>query len=215
MGAYGAWMLLLTLLACTVDEEPEGDSAPCQRADDTGAEDSGPGDAEQVDPLDALGACAPGEPGDRLDIDGGCFDGVCLGQTLAQADAAFGSPGFCLAFGTSALCFWGDGILGSATDTDGDGNPDEGARLWAVQAIDPWDGADAAGLSLGLGFGCFVDGLGTPDSLTFTLVAGELVATAATWTSLDFSVTDQQDLEYAFVPDGRVEALVFQNAIYQ
>ena len=31
----------------------------------------------------------------------------------------------------------------------------------------------------------------------------------------DLTVTDQQDVDYAFEPDGRVESIVFQNLIYQ
>jgi hypothetical protein len=140
---------------------------------------------------------------------------VCLGQTPAAADEAFGSASKCVSFGTAALCFWGDGILGSVADADADGVPDDGARLYSVQALDPWDGTDPGGLGLGLGLGCFVDALGVPDSLTFTAVDDVLVASAATWTSLDLTVTDQQDVDYAFEPDGRVESIVFQNLIYQ
>jgi hypothetical protein len=219
MSARHFFLLPLLATACSPNQEGGSDTSSTSdsASDDGGAPDGGDtgAGADPFDPLDALPACTPGEPGDELDIDAGCFDGVCLGHTIDEADEAYGEAGFCLAFGTSALCFWGDGILGSATDTDGDGVPDVGARLWAVQVLDPWAGANADGLMLGLGMGCFTDSLGPPDSLTFTLVDDQLIASAASWTDSYFAITDQQDASFALVPDGLVETISFQNALYQ
>ena len=196
------WLLLLS--ACG------GPATECP--DDTGTPPTSEG---PVDPLDALEDCTPLDAGDRLDLAGACLDGVCLGQSKEEADEAFGTPGDCLAFGDYLLCFWGDGVLGNLNDADADGQPDEGARLWQVQALDPWDGASAEGLGLGIGLGCFTAALGTPDTLAFTAVEGELVASAATWNAHYFQATDVQDAELALIPDGRVEAVAFQNLLYQ
>lgn len=206
---------MLWLLACTVAAPDTGSATAGSDAEDSADDDPAPEDSALADPLDALADCSPESPGDRLDVDAACFDGVCLGQTLEAADDAFGRPSTCLPFGSAALCFWGDGILGSLTDSDGDGTPDSGARIYVLSALDPWDGADPAGLALGLGLGCFVDTLGTPSTLLFSEVEGALVPSAATWTSLHLTVTDQQDRDYAFVPDGRVESIAFQDTIYQ
>lgn len=178
------------------------------------ADDTEPIDVS-TDPLAALTPCTPVEPGDRLDLESQCADGVCLGDTLEEADAAYGEASFCLTIGEQLVCFWGDGVLGNVADEDLDGVPDEGARVWLLQVLDPWDGADASGLALGLGIGCFVDALGTPDSLAFTGVDGTLVASAATWNAWYLSITDIQDAAYALVPDGRVESISFQNALYE
>lgn len=199
--------MLFVLLACA--------DAPTVASDASAECDTATTDSAAPDPLDALSACTASTPGNRLDIPGACADGVCLGHTMAQADEAYGTPGYCLASGESALCFWGDGILGFMTDTDQDGTPDDGARVWVLDLLDPWDGTDPSGLGLGLGLGCFVDALGTPDRLEFIAVDGSLVPAAADWDATYLRVSDEQDADYAFIPDGRVEAIVFRNAIYQ
>lgn len=205
-------MLILLLHACGT-----ADSADAPVASDSCEEgatvDTGAGGA--VDPLDALADCTPLAAGDRLDVADACADGVCLGDTLEEADAAYGSAAFCLVVGDGTVCFWGDGVLGTLADADADGVPDPGARIWVLQVLDPWDGSSAEGLGLGLGLGCFVDALGTPDSLSFTAVDGALVPAYAEWTAAYVSAYDVQDASFAFVPDGKVESIVFKNALYE
>jgi hypothetical protein len=166
-------------------------------------------------PFDALHGCAPAVRGDRLDLDERCVDGVCLGQTLAAADAAYGAAASCVGSDGDAWCFWGDGVVGMLLDDDENGVPDPGAHLWLLQALGPWDGTDPSGLALGLGLGCFVDALGTPDSLAFVAVDGALVPHAATWSARDLTVNDAQTGDDAYVPDGEVESIVFTDAGYR
>lgn len=202
-------MPILLLHACA-SPDSTGAGAPADSCEPAPVADTGP-----VDPLDALAECAPLATGDRLDIAGACLDGVCLGDSLEEADAAYGSPGFCLVVGDGTVCFWGDGVLGTLADADADGVPDEGARIWVLQALTPWDGTSGEGLGLGLGLGCFVDALGSPDSLGFTATDGVLLPSLAEWSAFYLAAYDIQDESFAFASDGKVEAIVFKNALYE
>ena len=109
---------MLLLLACTTPKD--------NSADDSASTPSTTDSSTAINPLDALDPCEPLMAGDRLDILNACIDHVCIGDTQDAADAGYGAASTCVALSGIALCFWGDGILGSFDDVNGDYNPDFG-----------------------------------------------------------------------------------------
>lgn len=145
-------------------------------------------------------ACAPGtdtsdkvdcpDSGDaRLDLPTMCLDGVCPLATYGDAVAAWGESPDCYYSTMTSVCKWFDGFYWTFPDCDGDQEPDETDECdWSSQSMsifDPFPGATADGLGLGVDSSCFESSLGAPSS-TATVTTGGF---DSTWDFTDSGVT--------------------------
>lgn len=114
-------------------------------------------------PEDSGAECEYLDPGTRLDITGGCVDGMCLGSTYPEVVALWGDPDGCAVVSREAECVWGD-VAVTFPDCDDDGAPDEeyvcdlfGQTLTITGG---WDGSSPEGLGLGVTAECWEAVLG-------------------------------------------------------
>lgn len=103
-------------------------------------------------------------PGGRLELELGCADGVCDGDPYEAITDVLG-PGVCEGsdvVAETSFCEWSSGVHAHFDDQDLDGRPDDGAPARGLFLYLPWNGADAAGLGLGVSLACFYETLGEP-----------------------------------------------------
>lgn len=122
--------------------------------------------------LDALPACEPAAPSERIDLAAGCVDGICAGMTYAEIVEATGGEGDCRPIEaegeTDSHCLWAAGgvvTIHDDADADGEPDPDDATRLVFVPA--GADATDPQGLGVGMSLRCYLDALGAPDSVHY------------------------------------------------
>ena len=187
---------LPTLLACQ-DKIVPGTSA------------YGTGESVQCDDLG---------PGDRLDIEYGCADGVCADvHTYGEVvELRGGEPQHCDPYEIEILgepdinaidCQWSGGFAAIFEDDgdDGEVSDDDGARYLRLTEL--WDGSGPDGLGVNLPVRCFIEVYGEPDYI----YEGDdpEYPKHAFWAAAGFSVSDYYDNGTDdYEQDGLVEDLV-------
>ncbi|MFZ5477549.1 MAG: hypothetical protein ACOZNI_12305 [Myxococcota bacterium] len=164
--------------------------------------------------FDTLEACSPGSDDGRLDVEGGCADDVCLGDTWPDVRSVKGRT-TCYTLLAVAHCYWDDGQLVAFPDEDEDGTPDEDAGAVIVALNQPWDGGSDEGLALDANAGCFVDVLGLPDGISMTATSEGWALRALEWSEHRFSFYDFSDDDGVSGPDGYAEFLQFTDPAYR
>lgn len=104
--------------------------------------------------------CEPVAGDGRLDLLAACMDGICIGDTVEEANAVWGEPTLC----TIYQCFWRNGISAGREDS----------TILNLEVEAPWDGSTASGITLGLSFLCFYEELGFPDNAWYVLGKDDL-----------------------------------------
>lgn len=196
------FIALLTLLGCPSpcgDDEVETFDG-CSPIGDGPVYDTETLPGYQLRPCDAT-------PGTGLDLEAGCAQGVCVGDTFEDWRAVLGDPNDCDASGTFARCDWdASGLAGSFDDADDNGIPDPGSVPAFVNVTSPAAGFSSGGLGVDVSFACFVQQLGAPEDIQTEqgqVVDLDFVTSGARVLTADFS--GQQDL---LTPDGFVDLIL-------
>lgn len=213
-------MLFITLLAC---QTPADCAAGFTLDDDgmcygTGPEDTDPPAAEPPtieNVLEALPACEPVTGSGQLDFITGCADGACPGMTYSEIVTALGDDGVCsgqyLEFDeftlNSASCDWDNGVSTTFADEDRDGVPDEFDTAFSIYVMSTFEGTTEHGLGIGVQTSCFIDELGVPDTVGFTLVDKDWLLSGASWGAGGVSLSDSYNTGGSFEPDGLADTL--------
>lgn len=161
--------MLLLLLAC--------DTSP--KLEDTGQEPP---------------ACTFLDPGDRLRLEEGCADDVCVGRSYADVVDAAGRADLCSYVGSERVaCAWGDlAIDFPDCNANGVSGDEEDCDLVSqtLRVSHTWDGTTSEGLGLGVEARCWEERLGpTPwafgsnPSITVTTspTSGPVTLITITW----------------------------------
>lgn len=164
---------------------PDGHCYPPDTTDDT------PG---ATDAIDAAGpACVLAKPDGRLDLDAGCADGLCVGDTFERMSSILG-PGECVAGSEGLFCtFEPPGLQGLFADADADGLPDpESATPW-LRVLSTFPYATVGGLGMGTSTRCWTEQLGIPSDAWFVDRAGTLAFDGMVWDAYGVEVHDWAD----------------------
>lgn len=189
------------LLGCHGTECGEG-----QRPTSDGGCADIPG-GEDVEGYDALPACTLLEPGSRIEVDAGCADGACDGETYDAIVASLGEEGECETLSGFAFCQWQEGGLTSLfTDDDGDAVPDTGATAAGIHLAPPYDGTTEDGLGVGVSMRCWLDVYGWTDEVEYLTIDGAASITELWWPDRGLFVDDFSPAE-GEAPDGYADAL--------
>lgn len=130
-----------------------------------------------TDALEHLPRCEPLPGIGTVDLELACADGACAQMTFPETEAALGEAGDCATTPWNAerlYCTWPRGLEGLWEDLDRDGVPDTDAPNERIHLYPPYDGATLEGLGVGVNPRCFVDQLGTPDTMLVVDVSGTL-----------------------------------------
>ncbi|MDP2315152.1 MAG: hypothetical protein Q8P41_19790 [Pseudomonadota bacterium] len=218
-------MLFIALLACQSPLDCAaaftlGDDGMCygDAPVDTGEADTGTGEDEPPtvdDLLDTLPACEPLTGDGRLDLYAGCADGACAGMTYVEMVDAIGNDGSCAPqyfefdgyTSSSASCDWNNGVSATFSDDDRDGVPDDFDTAYSVYVTSAYDGTTEDGLGIGASMSCFIDGIGVPDEVGFSLVDTDWVLSYAYWSAGGVSLSDNYDRRGNYAPDGLADSL--------
>lgn len=139
---------------------------------------------DALDLLEAAQACAPMVAGEGLDFEGGCVEGVCVGDELDVAKAVFGETLSCTPYVPGLVnCTWDGSVTVRLPDDDLDGQPDSGTdALSEIQIRPSYAGSDPDGLGMKAPATCFVDSLGPPQTLVVERAHdGRWLTAKATW----------------------------------
>ncbi|MCB9689610.1 MAG: hypothetical protein H6738_11260 [Alphaproteobacteria bacterium] len=150
---------------------------------------------DATDAIEATPPCILDKPDGRLDLETGCADGICVGDTYERMAALLGE-GECVAdasFPTALYCTFDPGLQGLFADEDEDGIPDEEAETPWLRLLSRWPYATADGLGMGTSARCWTEILGTPSSAWFTDRAGSLALDGMVWDRYGLEVHDWQD----------------------
>lgn len=173
------------------------DSSPVETGGETG--DSAEDDVSTLeDLLDDLGDCELGIADGELNLDRHCVHDYCVGDTVADAEAAFGAPDetvvYFVRYGgiiyTVAYEQWANGIKIYFDDADADGILLETDHSTAIALDLPWGGGTEEGLGLGASLSCFVEALGYPDQVEFWTVGDGYGINYAFWSAFQLTVYD-------------------------
>ncbi|MCO4744815.1 MAG: hypothetical protein KC912_08500 [Proteobacteria bacterium] len=130
-----------------------------------------PGDDPAVlDLLDALPDCVAASTDGSIDLVAGCVGTGCIGDTLAELDAAYGETANCTTYSSlfsNVFCDWSNGVSTSFADEDEDGEVDVGAVAGSLSVDAPYAGGTTTGLGIDANMRCFVDVLGMPDTVEY------------------------------------------------
>jgi hypothetical protein len=157
--------------------------------------------------LDSLPPCFLHKPIGDIDLEAGCADDVCQGDTIeawiAQLDAEPECEGI---GGPYSNCVWeGWALAGLFDDEDNDGQPDAEGRTDRVHLLPGHAGSTLDGLGTEQAVRCWVDALGTPDLLTFDKVAGSLMIEELYYDDLGLYVYDWEADDGRSHADGEVD----------
>ncbi len=202
----------------SVDDDDEDDDGDDDEDDDDDPDDD-PDDPDDPDDDPDVGdliedaqPCEGLVPGDRLALEAGCVDDVCVQGNMRGVFQTFGRPDACqpATFEGGIDCRYPSGVTATAFDTDRNGRPDPTDYLYSLRIEAPYGGTDPDGLGLGISPGCFVEVLGTPSAVTLQTVPGEEDpwASYAYWEDARVVMQDNQGGPQPFQPDGRVDILV-------
>lgn len=162
------------------------------------------------DALDDLPPCDRAEGDGRLDLEGGCADGACAGDPIEVFDAVFGPDRACFAASWDAnwtYCDWPAGVQGLFLDADRSGEPDAGVASDRLRVYAPYEGQTWRGVGIDAPTACFLDTLGTPETLVLTDVAGALVPEELWWPATQVRAYDWEAGSGGDHADGRPDNL--------
>lgn len=225
-------MWLWSVLACSGDPatcadgfEPGGDglcyevpSPDGDDDDDTIDTATPPGDdddddeATLEDVLAGLRPCTAAAGDGELDLGRSCAGAVCAGMTYVEMAAELGDADVCdkfvVTFGPYTFayveCAWANGVGGQFDDLDDDGLPDADSTTFVLSLDLPYAGTTAEGYGLGSEMSCFLE-TGPPDYVAFEEGYRDWEVTYLSFER--FSVTDDYDDDYDFLPDGYADGL--------
>jgi hypothetical protein len=193
-------MWLLAIVGCGSDCPPGytlDANGQCHGSGGDVAQAAGDGNLEWSEVLDSFPACEGLTPGDELDLAAGCADGGCVGMTLSELAAAWGT-----ATCDDVYCAWDDYDVGFDDDPQGGGTAEY------ISLNEGYGGADANGLGVGATVSCFSDVFGVPDAMYIIDAGTELGVFALDWDDPDFEV---YDFDANDLPDWRVDQLVLSD----
>lgn len=191
-----------------------GDALPCRQgffpAPDGHCypppEDPAPPSATEV--IDGIADCVPLKPTGEVEIDGGCVEGACAGDTWDEVKAELGDDVSCSQASWSdqwRYCTWDDRIQGLFPDEDRSGAPDGAGRTDWLRLTGDYRGATVDGLGLGQSPRCWTDQLGVPTTALWVDSGGALFLEELVWDSYGVYLYDAISVDGAGTPDGRVD----------
>lgn len=150
------------------------------------------------DVLDDLEPCAPISGDGSLDLEGHCVDGLCVGDSVSDAFATFGTPDATSLYTityegyvfTYVSHLWANGISASYDDEDADGVLNPGDRVISLTVELPYSGGTMDGLGLGANIACFLDEIGDPDQVEFWPTGDAYRVSYVWWSRADLSIGD-------------------------
>lgn len=155
--------------------------------------------------------CARAAAGDALQLEIGCIEGACAGDTFATVDAAFGYGARCdlLASGLNWSCEWPQGVQAQfpAAEVDS-GEPGDAVKNNFVRALTRYLGTSPDGLGLTVAPSCFVETYGPPSSVIYVESEEGLGAVQLVWDEYGLEIEDEEratdDLPF---PDDQVDEI--------
>lgn len=169
-------------------------------------------DPSLTDALEHLPDCVPHRPAALIDLERGCADEACAGDTFADLDLSLGSEPDCEALdGTDLLeCVWGQTVA-ARFRASGD-LPDDNTRTDELHLLTGYDGATPEGLGPDVVPRCFIEELGNPDLVVVEDVGGTLFVTQMTYERYGLIVLDWLDASGERRADGVVDQLRLSGA---
>lgn len=203
-------MLLGTVVGCAGAEE----AAPCRPGFFPGPEGHcwpPPPDPEPptaADVIEGLPGCVPHKPTGEIDLDGGCVEGACAGDTWLAVSAALGEGWSCADASWSSewrYCHWDGRIQGLFPDEDQDDVPDPDGRTDWLRLYGGYRGATTDGVGVDQSVRCWTDRLGVPTAATWVDHAGVLGLEELYWDGYGVYLYDTSSPAGGGTPDGVVD----------
>lgn len=157
-----------------------------------------------------LPACEPVVSDGRIDLVGGCFDGMCVGQTYEGMVEAIGYAPLCTLVDDprdTVECHWDRQIYVQFVDKDRDGLPDDDLAADAIMFTGGLEAGTLEGLGVFASTSCFIAQYGEPDEVTWAEINGEYMLIDAIWFGWGLHLIDDDGPPGSLDPDGKVDHL--------